>query len=305
MITICVPIYNFDVSQLVKHLNGALDKTNKPVELIFIDDASIEKFRKKNKETVGKHQYIQLDNNSGRAAIRNRFLEYARYDHLLFLDCDSLLINSDFINNYITQISSETNVICGGRLYPKQKANPQKQLRWVYGTLRESQTADVRMQHPNRSFMTNNFLIRKSILQSIKFDESLRQYGHEDTLFGYELRKANIKIDHINNPILNGDIETNEVFLKKTEQGIQNLVQIIKMSNMDPLLIQEITLANTYFSKYWMRGLIRFLFFGWKKLLKTYLLSGNGSLRMFDFYKLGLFAKEVRKQGLKPNKKAG
>lgn len=290
---------------MVQQLNDAIQHSKIDVEVIFIDDASSEEFRQKNKDVIGNHKFVQLDRNIGRAAIRNRFLEYASYDYLLFLDCDSLIIKPEFINIYAKNISAETNVICGGRIYPVKETDPQKHLRWIYGTLRESQSVESRRKHPNRSFMTNNFLIRKSLLEKIKFDESLKQYGHEDTLFGYELRKRQIKIGHINNPVLNGDIETNEEYLRKTELGIENLVHILKNTNMDPNLVKDITLARTYFGKYKMRGFIRFFFFGWKRLLKNFLLSGKGTLRMFDFYKLGLFAREARKAGLKPNKKAG
>ena len=56
--------------------------------------------------------------------------------------------------------------------------------------------------------------------KKISFNERLSGYGHEDTLFGYELNKNNIQIHHIDNPVLNGHLDTNEAFLLKTEEGL-------------------------------------------------------------------------------------
>jgi len=54
-------------------------------------------FKKINENVCRKEIYIQLDNNIGRAKIRNLFLKYAKYDYLLFLDCDTFIISDDFV----------------------------------------------------------------------------------------------------------------------------------------------------------------------------------------------------------------
>ena len=47
-------------------------------------------------------------------------------------------------------------------------------------------------------------MISKTCFEQISFNEDLQGYGHEDTLFGYELDKKNIQIHHLDNPVLNG-----------------------------------------------------------------------------------------------------
>jgi hypothetical protein len=100
---------------------------------------------------------VLLDENIGRARVRNLFLKYARYENMLFLDCDSLIINSDFLKSYFECISKQIAVVCGGRVYPEKNENKKYALHWKYGTFGESKMITTRKQHFNKSFMTNNF----------------------------------------------------------------------------------------------------------------------------------------------------
>ena len=120
MISICIPIYNFNVTELVKTLSAQLKDLNCPSEIILIDDCSDISFKKANENICSKENYIQLDKNIGRAAIRNRFLEYAKYEYLLFLDCDMVVHSNNFLDKYFNAINECNNkVICGGLIYLK------------------------------------------------------------------------------------------------------------------------------------------------------------------------------------------
>ncbi len=290
MISICIPIYNFDVKPLVSELDRQAGQCGIDYELILIDDASAEKHKKGNKDIFKKYNYTELSENIGRARIRNLFPEKAKYDYLLFLDCDSLIIRNDFIQKYVNEISNaEKDIICGGRIYEKEAPGRNRYLRWKYGIQKESQSAEVRKQFPNRSFMTNNFLIRKNIFSNIRFEESLSQYGHEDTLFGYELKKAGIPITHIDNPTGNGDIEENGIYLEKTRKGLYNLAYITKLLNFDEDFISEVKLLDFYakMEKSGMAGFFHLLFRISRSILEFILKKGIVSLPLFDFYKWG------------------
>lgn len=65
--------------------------------------------------------------------------------------------------------------------------------------------------------MTNNFVIQSEIFKQFPFHESLSGYGHEDTLLSFELKKAAIEITNIENPVINFEIETNAIYVKKTD----------------------------------------------------------------------------------------
>jgi GT2 family glycosyltransferase len=300
MISICIPIYNFNVSPLLDELAVQMSNTEEKVELILIDDCSLSDYKEVNKSHCNTHKYIELEKNIGRAKIRNLFLDYAQYQHLLFLDCDSLIPNQTFLSNYLKAIKEDKNsIICGGRIYDSIPPDSNKLLRWKYGIERESLSCEERKQQPNKSFMTNNFLISKVLLQEIKFDERLSEYGHEDTLFGFELKKRGIEINHIDNPILNGDIEDNTEYLEKTEQGIFNLISILDYVNHDPDFIQDVSLLNFYSKPSTKKfvPVIKIFFPFLKPFLKFFLINGFISIRLFNFYKLGLLI-----QGMRNNK---
>jgi glycosyltransferase involved in cell wall biosynthesis len=299
MLSICIPIYNFDVNPLVSALGKQMNMLGDDIELILIDDASNESFKEKNEVTCSKYDYIKLKENIGRSSIRNLFLKYAQFDYLLFLDCDSLIIDDDFLSKYLEELNNKNeSVICGGRVYQTKAPEANKMLRWKYGVKKESQTANIRKQAPNHSFMTNNFVVRKDLLQNIQFDERLKNYGHEDTLFGFELLKKGIFISHINNPVDNGDIEDNEVFLEKTEKGIENLSIILDNMNQDPQFIDMVTLLKVYskFGSLHLLWLISLIYLLSGRLIKYTLINGPYCLWAFDFYKLGLLTQIRRKK---------
>lgn len=294
MISICIPVYNFTVAELVKKLSDQAGLLDVPSEIILIDDCSDSFFQKQNVSTGKTGIYIQLEKNIGRAAIRNRFFNYAKYDNLLFLDCDSVILSEDFLSNYVNAIRKHPNsLICGGREYRKLPPKRAEMLRWKYGIKRESKTCEVRNQCPNRSFMTNNFSISKKIFEAVKFDERLVEYGNEDTLFGFELRKRNINIIHIDNPVLNGYLENNAEYIKKTEAAISNLRNILEFTNYDKDLVDSVTLLRIFYKLFKARRIIEIIFMILRPVIKYFLIKGYINLYLFDFYKLGFLAMKL------------
>ncbi len=247
MISVCIPVYNFDIEPLITALVPQVKEVGG--EIIVIDDQST-KYKTQNRTVINKHKeirYIELPKNIGRAAIRNLFLKYAQHDYLLFLDCDVYIISPSFLETYVKVIrKSPPAVIVGGRIYGPKPSERKKLLRWKYGVQRESKPADIRRKTPNASFMTNNFVIDKHLFKTIRFNEALRSYGHEDTLFGYELKKRGVKIMHIDNPVLNGDVEDAATYMEKTKQSVENLAFIVKKYGNEKDLAEDITLLKTY-----------------------------------------------------------
>jgi len=287
MLSICIPIYNFDVTTLVKSLIKEKSQLNDVVEILLIDDGST-LHREKNKELASVCSYIELKTNIGRSKIRNLFTNYAKQPYLLFLDCDSLLTSSNFIANYLNEIKKGVLICCGGRIYSEQCPSIHQRLSWKYGIISESKPAAVRSQNPNSSFMTNNFIIQKALFNSIKFDERLTEYGHEDTLFGYELKKNQLSIVHIQNPILNGALETNENFIRKTEVGIQNLVLILNFINDDLTFYKDIHLLRTYLKVKPFRSVFLIIVKIYNPIIRFLILRGIVNIHLFNLYKLGV-----------------
>lgn len=293
MISICIPVYNFNITELITELSNQINSLNVLSEIIVIDDCS-ENFKEINRIECKKHTYIELSENIGRAKIRNLFLKYAKCEYLLFLDCDSLIKNTSFLLNYIEIIKEKPSVVCGGRIYEAGRPKRDQRLRWKYGVLRESQPYSVRQEFPNKSFMTNNFLISKNVFEKNKFDERIVKYGHEDTLFGFSLKKRNINITHIDNPVINGDVELNREYLNKTQEGVVNLINILKFTEYDKDLIDDIAILKFYNKVRKIDNLVYLSFVISKPLIIFLLTRGYISLYLFDFYKLGILIENIR-----------
>jgi glycosyltransferase involved in cell wall biosynthesis len=291
MLSILIPIFNFDVTDLVLELNKQSIAANVKYEIILLDDASTDSFREINRNLSNQNhiKYIEETDNIGRSKIRNKLASLASYPYLLFMDCDSQIPNPDYIANYLNYCEEDI-VIYGGRIYSQQRpAETELLLRWKHGRSREEFTADERIKSPNKSFMTNNFLISVSLFNKIRFNEEMEGYGHEDTLFGYDLKKNNIKVLHIDNPLVHIGLESNSLFLLKTRESIRNLKNILNQNGYEKLLVEDIKLLGYYkfFHKTKLDYLVRILFRISERLLERNLLSKNPNLLVYDLFKLG------------------
>ena len=288
MLSILIPVYNFDVVPFVGDLHQQALEAGVAFEIRCYDDASDQEFKTKNTalSQFEKVIYLELEQNLGRSAIRNKLASEAVYDYIFFADCDSSVGSKQFLQRYIGRLKPGV-VLYGGRDYTvKPPADPNRYFRWYYGTQRETISAKVRAQHPYRSFMTNNFLMSRSDYLSIQLNEDLKGYGHEDTLFGKELKQRQIPVHHFDNPLTHIGLETVDEFLAKTEEGICNLAYLIR----EELVDEEIRLYKYYQLVKKLRSgkVIRTLFKARKKRILNNLHSSHPNLQRFDFYKLGL-----------------
>ncbi len=289
-LSVCIPIYNFEVNQLVNDIQNQINSDQLDAEIILIDDASNEKFGEINRNLETKvNQFVFLEKNIGRSKIRNLFLKYSQSEYLLFLDCDGKVIRENFLKTYLEFIKKHhPDVIFGGRKVSSVKPDSQYGLRWRFATERENLPVKQRLKSPYSSFQTNNFIVRKSILEKNLFNENITQYGYEDLIFAKDLFKNKVTIHHIENPIFNNDVETNSVFLAKADQSAKSLSQLIK-KDKDIERISRIKLAKAYFRLRLTGGIFiyRLIYKLSKPYLQKKLLGGNASLKTLDFYKLG------------------
>ncbi len=293
MLSICIPIYNYDVHKLVGTLHKQATDLDENIELLLIDDCSESIFQKKNRMLANLElvRYEELDKNIGRSRIRNLLSNKAKYSYLLFMDCDSEVPDADYLKRYHDQIkdSPAEFLVYGGRTYHDAPESNEYRLHWLFGSNREVKSAKARTKNPWQSFMSNNFLIHKKILSLIPFSEHLSGYGHEDTLFGYELKKQGIPIQHINNPLLHAGLETAEEFLEKTGHGLQNLLKVKEILQDDRGFIKTVRVLKLSHRLQSLRLLKPFaaLFSYLEKWTVSQLLGETPKLWMLDYYKLG------------------
>ena len=112
MLSILIPIFNFDVRPLVSDLHGQCEVEGVAYEIICFDDGSSPDFKQKNQEIWKRTNviYREMPQNLGRSAIRNALGRAARFEQLLFMDCDSRVVYPDFIKNYLRHATPDTLV---------------------------------------------------------------------------------------------------------------------------------------------------------------------------------------------------
>ncbi len=291
MYTICLPVYNYDICGLVASLVKQALAANMPYEILVIDDASQGDFVAINKSILAykNTRFIGLDKNIGRATIRNLLAQEAQYDYLIFMDCDAETVDNQYLERYIDLIDGAQKVVYGGRVYTEKVQFEAWYFRWLYGVQRECAPARVRELHPNRSFITFNFMVSKAVFEQVKFNETITNYGHEDTLFGYELGQKNIIIQHIDNPLVHIGLEDAPTFIAKTGQGIINLLQLYQLNLYENEWLAEVKLMRYFLiiKKIKMINLVTTFFGVTKSYLLRNLNSSKPSLLVFDLWKLG------------------
>ena len=285
-LSILIPTYNTKCLSLVEELQRQLPDD---CEIILADDGSTDTAAKaKNREMAGWKgvTYKEGEKNLGRAWIRNWLTQQAQGDYVLFIDSDAVVENPHFLTNYLRCLPTEA-VVCGGILHPATLPSPAQSLRWAYEKHCEPKfTADKRICHPYHCLRTFNFMMPRQIALAHPFDEEITRYGYEDTLLGRQLEEDDIEVWHIENPLTNGDIETNQVFLQKTEEAMKTLHDIRhKIGRYSRLLV-----VYRRLQRFHLTGILRFTYKLIRPLLRRNLLGVHPSVRLFNFYKLGYYA---------------
>lgn len=288
-LSVCIPIYNSDVRTLVNTLCAQIESVTKArIDIILIDDASAPAYKALNQFVAPCVRLIELPKNIGRAQIRNIFLQHTTSDYLLFIDGDSTIQDPLFLEKYNLYLAAQQiDVLVGASVYQNSKPVLPNRLRWKYSTQRESLNIKQRSHADHAGFKTNNFVIRRDVLQRFPFDERLTGYGHEDTLLGLQLSTNGVVVAHIDNPVWNLKLDTNAEFLTKTDSALKNLLWIEKMYPTLPLydtirlLRLHVNLKKNLFLKYLMDLLLLT-----KPIIKPVLKSGFAPLFIFDAYRL-------------------
>lgn len=284
MISICIPIYNNDVADLVKDLHMQCEDIGFPSEIVLLDDASTDTLiRDKNKTVADQLNVMFHENpiNLGLAKTRNRLAKLAQYPYLLFIDSDAQVVDSEYLSKYKDQCKPSV-VSFGGCIYTPDCPDKKYILRWKFGKTRE--------EGVGKYFSCFNFLIDKNILTQYPFSEDLNQYGYEDTLFGITLQKNNIKVSFIDNPMLHLGLDPAGEYLRKINLSLANLLkidnQLKEWQRRDSIRLLK---AYSVIDCLCLTSLIIFLFNFLKKSLMKNLKSEKPDLLILDFYKLGYF----------------
>ena len=285
-LSILIPIYGCKPHQLVKQLCEQASHTSglKDYEVVVVDDGTPDAAIVESCWVIGQWphcRFMALEENIGRSRIRNLLASLARFEWLLYLDCDMTIDRQDFLANYLN--CNEGDVVDGGvSIGPGDPGN----LRWLYeSTAAAEHSVAERKKRPYQDFHTANFLVHRDIMKAHPFDTRFKHYGYEDVLFGKQLNQAGIPIVHIDNPAGFYTFEDNARFVAKTEEGLRTLREFrneLRGYSRLLTLAEGIHLAP-------VRWMLRLYFRLCAPLMRRNLCGTRPSLSLFRLYKIGYY----------------
>ena len=301
-LSILLPSYNNVCVSLVQVLQRQADalrgKLDKPFryEIIVADDCSTDAACIDANRVIGDMlhcRYLRMEQNVGRAQIRNVLISESRGDYVLLIDSDLFLCDDNYLYKYAT---STADVVYGGTRIGGEglamvdnEANTENlkgNLRYIYEKKAEpSHRAVFRQLRPNQEISVCNLYARRDIMEAHPFDSRFKAYGYEDVLFGKRLAESGIEVTHIDNPVLINEFEPNSVFVKKTEEAILTLCRFEQdLEGYSNLKTKVSTLG-----RYIPLSLFRL----WHRIMKNKekrnLTGSKPNLLLFKLYKLGFF----------------
>lgn len=301
-LSILLPSYNNVCVSLVQVLQRQADalrgKLDKPFryEIIVADDCSTDAACIDANRVIGDMlhcRYLRMEQNVGRAQIRNVLISESRGDYVLLIDSDLFLCDDNYLYKYATLTADVVygGTRIGGKCFAMvdDEANTENlkgNLRYIYEKKAEpSHRATFRQLRPNQEISVCNLYARRDIMEAHPFDSRFKAYGYEDVLFGKRLAESGIEVTHIDNPVLINEFESNSVFVKKTEEAILTLCRFEQdLEGYSNLKTKVSTLG-----RYIPLSLFRL----WHRIMKNKekrnLTGSKPSLLLFKLYKLGFF----------------
>ena len=301
-LSILLPSYNNVCVSLVQALQRQADalrgKLDKPFryEIIVADDGSTDAACIDANRVIGDMlhcRYLRMEQNVGRAQIRNVLISESRGDYVLLIDSDLFLCDDNYLYKYAT---STADVVYGGTRIGGEglamvdnEANTENlkgNLRYIYEKKAEpSRRAVFRQLRPNQEISVCNLYARRDIMEAHPFDSRFKAYGYEDVLFGKRLAESGIEVTHIDNLVLINEFEPNSVFVKKTEEAILTLCRFEQDLEGYSNLKTKVTTLGRYIPLSLFRLWHRIM----KNKEKRNLTGSKPSLLLFKLYKLGFF----------------
>ena len=291
MLSILIPIYNYNAYPLVLELHKQCLECAIDFEILCQDDASKSVLNSENKKinSLSNCNFTELKVNIAHRQNRNMLASKAKFDNLLFIDGDSIIIRNNYISNFVSCLN-DFDIIYGGRLHPENCPSNVQKLRWKYGKFIEDKSVEKRKLTPFQSLLFNNTVIKKDCFNKVKFDSHLTKYGHDDTQLSYQLSQFNPKLKHIDNPVEHGDIDTNKEYLIKSKSSLENLIELYnegKINKDFSRLISLLLLLN----KLKLTYLISVFYKISEGFLNRSLEGNNPNLFIYNIYRIGYLCK--------------
>lgn len=258
-------------------------------EIIVGDDASTDVATVYENQFVNQLPHCRLwisDRNLGRAALRNRLADMATHPYLIYIDSDAKVEREDYLRRYVEAVR-KARVVVGGVRNVFHQPSPDVSLRFRYEARADKhRSASCRARTPYLHFSTFNFLIERELMCKVRFNEECLHYGYEDAYLGMELKQRRIKILHIDNELVHLGLDTNVVFLQKSETALRTLY------GLDEAIRHHASVSRVAerLERWQLMPVVHRLFRLFGASMRRCLLGKKPCLLLFSLYKLGYYS---------------
>lgn len=249
-LSICVPIYRYDVTKLMDAL--AACASSSLAELVFYDDGSgdpelLEKLEAHAGRVPAAIRVVSAAANRGRSSARNAAVRHARADWLLLLDADMVPDDVQFIEAYLDAIDAtwEPAIIVGGySLKAAPKARKFALHRWQ-AEASECLPASRRNQAPGRYIFSSNVLVHRLVLDACPFDQGFAAWGWEDTDWGLRAQQW-FPIRHIDNAATHMGLDTDKALIAKYAASGENFALVARRHHIEAAKMPLYRMAKAF-----------------------------------------------------------
>ena len=289
MLSICIPTYNTDCSELLDILEEQIAQLEETVEVLVCDDFSTDDVRK-NQEACERNGFSFFENQSnlGSISTRIKLAKNSSFNWLLFIDADMLPKTDEYVIKYTNFVTfNNADVAIGGCCY----ANEIKpfSLRLRYGRNREEISAEKRQLNPYNSILFGNILMKKELFSEVFNDFQDNAYG-EDIYLSSSLKSLNKDVVHLPNETYHLGLENNREFVKKIQKSGEMHARLDSNSALD---LSHSKLVRTYslLNRYMLDNLVRLALTISSPFLRTVLYVFGAPMLFVDLLRLFYFLK--------------
>lgn len=226
--TIHILNHNYDPESILEVLVRQISHRTENIQIILWDDGSDSSYKNAIIDLKSKHNHPFItwhlqQENTGRAGMRQKILEFTKEGWMVSIDSD-MVPDPDFIDQMVYSLKEPGTVYTGYHHYQKEPPAEPYLLHWKYGRLRE---VPAQGKDPHAHFSTGIFAMHASSTENLYFEDSLQTYGHEDTLFGLLLQEKGIPVQLTAMKAVHMGLSTNDDFIEKQLEAVRNLQVVL------------------------------------------------------------------------------
>jgi glycosyltransferase involved in cell wall biosynthesis len=228
-LSVLTPFHRDDPSVLL----GRLANAPAGVEFILIDDGSasatlLAEVIAAAERLGAPARVIVWAKNRGRAAARNRLIDEARGEYILFLDADMIPDSPRFLSIWLGVLSTQRpRVAFGGLSVTHAQADEDTALHRNLFEHSDCAPAHTRAQKPAQSTASSNLAVRRDFLAAHPFDQLFTGWGFEDTDWALSVERR-APILHVDNPATHAGLDDVSTLMRKSAEAGRNFARLAK-----------------------------------------------------------------------------